>query len=49
MLTTSDDIILNGTITLTECEKALDSMKSNKSPGNDGLNTEFYLKNLENH
>ena len=33
----------NGYITLSEIHKALLEMKSNKTPGNDGLTTEFYL------
>ena len=33
---------LEGKITLQECEIALKSMKINKSPGSDGIPTEFY-------
>ena len=32
-----------GEITLAECTKALSMMQNNKSPGSDGLTTEFYL------
>ena len=31
-----------GEITLAECTKALSMMQNNKSPGSDGLTTEFY-------
>ena len=31
-----------GEITLAECTKALSTMQNNKSPGSDGLTTEFY-------
>ena len=31
-----------GEITLDECTKALSMMQNNKSPGSDGLTTEFY-------
>ena len=31
-----------GDITLAECTKALSMMQNNKSPGSDGLTTEFY-------
>ena len=44
MLTTSDDMVCNETITLNKCEKALNSLRSNKSPGNDGLSIKFYIK-----
>ena len=33
---------LEGKITIQECETALKSMKSNKSPGSDGIPAEFY-------
>ena len=32
-----------GLLTKRECWKTLSSMKSNKSPGNDGLTKEFYI------
>ena len=34
--------ICEGEITLAECTKALSMMQNNKSPGSDGLTTEFY-------
>ena len=32
-----------GKLTLKECWEALNSMKNNKSPGNDGFTKEFYV------
>ena len=32
-----------GKLTLKECWEALNSMKNNKSPGNEGFNKEFYV------
>ena len=37
-----DSQSIEGCITKDECEKALAKMKGNKSPGLDGLSTEFY-------
>ncbi len=34
--------ICEGTLTLTECQKALQDMSNNKTPGNDGFTVEFY-------
>ena len=33
-----------GKLTLKECWEALNSMKNNKSPGNDGFTKEFYVQ-----
>ena len=33
-----------GKLTLKECFEALNSMKNNKSPGNDGFTKEFYVR-----
>ena len=33
-----------GLMTIQECKKAVFSMKTNRSPGMDGMPTEFYIK-----
>lgn len=43
-LTEQDKSMCEGNITLEECYKSLCDMKSNKSPGSDGLTAEFYRK-----
>ena len=40
----SDQTICEGELTLEECSAALLSMKNEKSPGSDGLSTNFYKK-----
>ena len=41
-LTDEERISIEGNITEYECACALKSMKNNKSPGSDGITTEFY-------
>ena len=43
-LSTEDQLSLEGKMTLEDCYKAVQTMKKNKSPGNDGLTVEFYQK-----
>ena len=43
-LNDTDSDVCEGKITLEECELAVARMKSNKSPGLDGITTEFYQK-----
>ena len=43
-LTTYDQSKCDGDLTESECLKSLKTMKLNKSPGPDGLTTEFYLE-----
>ena len=37
-----DQSICDGKVTVEECSNAINNMKSNKSPGLDGLTVEFY-------
>jgi len=41
-ISNNDKLLCENEITLTECTKALDKMKGNKSPGTDGITVEFY-------
>ena len=41
-LTEGDKIRCEGVITVKECEEVLTSFKNDKSPGNDGITSEFY-------
>ena len=37
-----DNVILEKTITIDECQQALKDLLNNKTPCTDGLSTEFY-------
>ena len=41
-LSDSQRLLCEGQLTYTECFDVLDKLKSDKSPGNDGLTAEFY-------
>ena len=43
-LSDNDSAKLEGVIDENECYKAIQSMRKNKSPGNDGISLEFYIK-----
>ena len=40
-------LLCEGLLTEVECANALKQMQNNKSPGSDGLTTEFYKKILD--
>lgn len=43
-LTDEEKLQCEGPLTVEECNKTIKSFKNNKTPGNDGLPIEFYLK-----
>ena len=43
LLTSDEQSLCEGKLTLQECWEALTSMKNGKSPGNDGFTKEFYM------
>mgnify|MGYP001329610150 CR=1 FL=1 len=41
-LNEEDKLMCEGLLTIQECEQALKTFKANKSPGNEGITSEFY-------
>ena len=48
VLADKEQLICEGLLTIEECSEALKNMKSNKSPGSDGLPKEFYVTFWDN-